>query len=339
MSKPQQQAHWATIEETGVYWGMRLLVMIYKVFGRTAFRALLYPTVAYYFATNHQARAASRDYLQHIENFDAGAGIKNTLWTSYRHFVSFSEGMLDKIIVWLGKYDFNQVHFHGYDEFIKLLDGGAGAMIIGAHIGNMEVCRALAEKHNRVRLNILIHTRNMEKYNKLLGNVANTTSMQLIQVTELNPAMAISLYEKVQQGECIILVGDRIPINSSTRTVDASFLGEQAPFSQGPYLLASLLKCPVYTFCCIRSDKGGYEIFLDPFAKLINIPRKNPQRQLAIESYAQRYADKLQDYCLKASLQWFNFFPFWDMPSIDGVNQRGKTKNSDSAQTSTGASE
>jgi predicted LPLAT superfamily acyltransferase len=46
MSKQKQQAHWASVEETGVYWGMRLLVAIYNVFGRTAFRIALFPTVA-----------------------------------------------------------------------------------------------------------------------------------------------------------------------------------------------------------------------------------------------------------------------------------------------------
>ena len=311
MSKLQHQSHWSNIEETGVYWGMQMLVMVYRVFGRTAFRIALYPTVAYYFVTNQKARIASRDYLQHLEDFDLTIGIKNTRWTSFRHFYSFSEGLLDKIIVWMGSYDFSQVRFHGYEEFDKLLEHGAGAMIIGAHIGNMEVCRAIAEKRRSVRLNILIHTLNMEKYNTLLRKVDSTSSMELIQVTELNPAMAISLHEKIQAGECIILVGDRIPINSPTRTVDIEFLGEKAPFSQGPYLLASLLKCPVYTFCSIRAEDGCYDIYLDPLEQEVKIPRKDPQRKEAIEYYAQQYVNRLQSYCLRAPLQWFNFFPFW----------------------------
>ncbi|HFD11540.1 MAG TPA: lipid A biosynthesis acyltransferase [Crenotrichaceae bacterium] len=330
MSKDKKQTHWAQIEETGAYWGMRLLVFIYRVFGRTAFRIALYPTVAYYFVTNRQARAASRDYLQHLQDFDPGLGINNTLATSFRHFFNFAEGVLDKIVVWMGSYDFDHVRFHGYDEFCKMLDNGAGAMIIGAHIGNMEVCRAIAEKRKTVRLNILIHTRNMEKYNKLLRNVDTTSAMQLIQVTELNPAMAISLHEKVQQGECIILVGDRIPINSPARIVEISFLGEKAAFTQGPYLLASLLKCPVYTFCSIRGDDGHYDIYLDPLEQQVNIPRKDPQRQVAIEKYARQYVDRLQAYCLKAPLQWFNFFPFWEKPDFDVLGHRGRAEQTDS---------
>jgi len=332
MSESKQSTHWASTEETGVYWGMRLMVMIHRLLGRSAFRLLLYPTVAYYFITNRRARTASRDYLQHLEDFVPEIGLRNTLLTSFRHFYSFAEGVLDKIIVWLGDYDFSQVRFHGYDEFCKLLDCGAGAMIIGAHIGNMEVCRAMAEKRKTVRLNILVHTQHMEKYNKLLRKVDSRTAMQLIQVTSLNPAMAISLYEKIQQGECLILVGDRIPINSSTRTINISFLGEKAAFSQGPYLLAAMLQCPVYTFCSIRGDDGHYDIYLDPLEQQVNIPRRNPQRRAAIEYYAQRYVDRLQTYCLKAPLQWFNFFPFWEKPSVDETGQSGKTGQQSSVQ-------
>ncbi len=332
MSKSQKQTHWSSIEETGAYWGMRMLIMIYRVFGRTAFRIALYPTVTYYFITNRQARAASRDYLQHLEDFDPNIGIKNTLMNSFRHFYCFSEGVLDKIVVWMGSYDFSQIRFHGHDEFNKLLELGTGALIIGAHIGNMEVCRAIAENRKTVRLNVLLHTRNMEKYNKLLRKVDTTSIVELIQVTELNPAMAIRLHEKVQQGEYIIVVGDRIPINSPTRTVDINFLGEKAAFSQGPYLLASLLKCPVYTFCSIRGEDGIYDIYLDPLEQQMSIPRKNPQRNAAIEHYAQRYVQMLQSYCLKAPLQWFNFFPFWQKPNIDEINHRGKSTYPGSSQ-------
>lgn len=311
MSETQQSSHWANVEETGAYWGMRLMIAIYRLFGRPAFRVALYPVVSFYFLTNHQARSASRQYLKRLQQFAPQLGIENTLWNSFRHFYNFSEGVLDKIVAWMGGYDFEQIRFHGHDEFDKLIHANTGALIIGAHIGNMEICRAIAEHRKTVRLNVLIHTRNMEKYNAILNSVDSANTVELIQVTELNPATAISLHEKISRGEFIIVVGDRIPINSPTRTVDIDFLGEQAVFSQGPYLLAALLKCPVYTFCSIRGDDGLYDIYLDPFAEQITIPRKNPEREQAIQRYVSHYAEKLQDYCLKAPLQWFNFFPFW----------------------------
>lgn len=47
----------------------------------------------------------------------------------------------------------------------------------------------------------------------------------------------------------------------------------------------------------------------------MRLPRKN--REQAIVQTIQRYAERLQHYCLKAPLQWFNFFDFWHVDNND----------------------
>ncbi|WP_275575194.1 hypothetical protein [Methylocucumis oryzae] len=39
------------------------------------------------------------------------------------------------------------------------------------------------------------------------------------------------------------------------------------------------------------------------------MPRKT--RDAAVQRYAQQFADRLQYYCLKEPMQWFNFYDFW----------------------------
>ncbi|MFT5658522.1 MAG: putative LPLAT superfamily acyltransferase, partial [Gammaproteobacteria bacterium] len=41
----------------------------------------------------------------------------------------------------------------------------------------------------------------------------------------------------------------------------------------------------------------------------LNFPRK--QRDQIINETVQSYAHRLEYYCQKAPLQWFNFFPYW----------------------------
>jgi predicted LPLAT superfamily acyltransferase len=187
-------------------------------------------------------------------------------------------------------------------------------MILSGHIGNLEICRAIATMRGHIRLNILVHTKHAEKFNRLLGGGADgSATVQLIQVTELNPAIAILLQEKVERGEFLVLVGDRIPVEGR-RTVRASFLGEDAEFPQGPYLLASLLRCPMYTLFCYPVD-GRFQIHLELFAESIRIPRPGPQRLLMLESLARRFAERLEAHCRAAPLQWFNFYPYWAKPT------------------------
>lgn len=39
---------WFKIDESGVLWGMKLLVGVYRLFGRWLFAVLLHPVIAYY---------------------------------------------------------------------------------------------------------------------------------------------------------------------------------------------------------------------------------------------------------------------------------------------------
>lgn len=314
--KPANAAarHWAAVEENSLLWGIRALVWVYRLFGRWVFRLFLRPVVSYYFIAGRLARESSRDYLRHLAGFYPELGIGSGLWQSYRHFLSFGETLLDKIVVWTGNITPEQVDFPNRQLLLDLIDQKRGAMLLSGHIGNLEICQAIAMMRGHIHLNILVHTKHAEKFNRLLGSRGSAT-IQLIQVTELSPAIAISLQEKIERGEFLVMVGDRVPVQGS-RTVSASFLGEDAEFPQGPYLLASLLRCPVFTLFCFPVD-GRFKIHLEPFAASIRIPRGDPQRSQALAALARQYAERLEAYCRIAPLQWFNFYPYWGRPAAN----------------------
>lgn len=307
--------HWAAIEENSVLWGINVLVAIYRLFGRWAFRLVLGPVVSYYFLAGRSARDASRDYLRRLGRFFPELGIDGGWWSSYRHFLSFGETLLDKIVVWTGNVDPSQVDFPNRQLLLDLIEQKRGAMLLSGHIGNLEICQAIANSRGHIRLNILVHTKHAEKFNRLLGKRSSAT-IRLIEVTELSPAIAIALQEKIELGEFLVMVGDRIPVQGG-RTVGADFLGDEAEFPQGPYLLASLLRCPVYTLFCYPSA-GRFQIHLQPFADVIRIPRAEPERGQVLASLARRYAERLEAHCRAAPLQWFNFYPYWNPPLGDG---------------------
>ncbi|MDD1623046.1 MAG: lipid A biosynthesis acyltransferase [Methylococcaceae bacterium] len=309
MSSKLAAPHWASVEETSLIWGIRTLVWIYRIFGRWVFRLILRPVVSYYFLTGKTAREASRDYLRRLGHYYPELGLSDGWWLSYRHFLSFGETLLDKIVAWMGRIDPSQVDFPNRPLLLEMVAQKRGAMILSGHIGNLELCQAIANLRGDVRLNILVHTRHAEKFNRLLGGGKASATINLIQVTELNPSVAIELQEKIERGEFLVMVGDRIPVKGG-RTVRTKFLGEDAEFPQGPYLLASLLRCPVYTLFCYPVG-GRFRIHLEPFADAIRIPRTEPQRQEMLEALARRYAECLEAHCRAAPLQWFNFFPFW----------------------------
>lgn len=318
MTTEQPPRHWAALEETSLVWGIKTLVWIYRIFGRWAFRLILMPVVSFYFVSGGMARAASMDYLRRVSCYFPELRLGSGYWQSYRHFLSFGETLLDKIIAWLGYIDASQIDFPNRPLLLELIAQKRGAMLVSGHIGNLEICQAIANLRGHIHLNILVHTRHAEKFNRLLSGKTGSATIKLIQVTELNPAVAIDLQEKIERGEFLVMVGDRIPVQGG-RTVSVPFLGAEATFPQGPYLLASLLRCPVFTLFCYPSQ-GRYRIDLQPFAEAIRIPRGEPQRHEMLKTLTRRYAEQLETHCRIAPLQWFNFYPYWQTPADTGGN-------------------
>jgi predicted LPLAT superfamily acyltransferase len=97
----------------------------------------------------------------------------------------------------------------------------------------------------------------------------------------------------------------------------AQFLGALAPFPVGPYVLASLLKCPVYLIFTFRCGHTS-EIHLELFRESIHLP--GAARERALAELAADYAARLESYCRRAPLQWFNFYEFWRLPTAAPIH-------------------
>jgi predicted LPLAT superfamily acyltransferase len=118
----------------------------------------------------------------------------------------------------------------------------------------------------------------------------------------------VDLQERVERGEWVIIAADRTPVEGEKRLSDIVFLGKKAPFSEGPVILASLLKCPVYSMLCMK-EGDKYRVLFEKISDQIKLPRKNRKEAIAQEITA--YATILERTCLDYPDQWYNFFDFW----------------------------
>ncbi|HTA17637.1 MAG TPA: hypothetical protein VK786_07815, partial [bacterium] len=277
------------------------LYFVYRRFGRWPFRMVLAPVVAYFFVFAGTQRRASKEYLRRV-------GVPGPLPLAVlRHFWSFAEATLDKLIAWKGGIRAEDVSYEGRDPVQAVLGQGRGLLLIGSHLGNLEVCRVMALLRPGLVVHILVHTRNAENFNRLLKRLDPTGGVNLVQVSDFGAGQAAWLSERIGLGEVVLIAGDRRPVGAG-RTLSAEFLGAEAPFSQGPFALASALGCPVFLIFCLKQGRR-FRIIYEPFAELIHLPRAG--REEALRDAVRRYALRLQDHCLRAPYQWFNFYPFW----------------------------
>ncbi|MGF6938239.1 putative LPLAT superfamily acyltransferase/glycosyltransferase involved in cell wall biosynthesis [Paraburkholderia sp. UCT70] len=316
--EPRPEAWWR-IAERGSRLGMSLLALSCKLFGRRFTALWLHPVVAYFLLTGRAARAASDNYFAHLSAVAPSADTPRPGWLSaYRHMLAFAQSGFDKLAAWTGRVDDTDVTFDDPAAFEALIASGKGALVIGAHLGNLEMMRALAIRGEHAKVTAVVYTGHARRFNEVLASSNRDFARHLLEVGDFGPETAVLMQQRIDAGELLVIVGDRVPAREAGRTTDAQFLGASAPFAQGPYVLAHALGCPVYLFFCLK-ESDGYRMYFEPFAERIELPRRERAQHLA--AWAQRYALRLEHYCRKAPYQWFNFFDFWASPER-GANGR-----------------
>ncbi|HTJ94412.1 MAG TPA: glycosyltransferase [Pararobbsia sp.] len=322
-ASPPGDAAWWRIAERGSRLGMSLLALGCRTIGPRLTALWLHPIVAYFLVTGRPAREASHRYFSQLQRFAFPDKTPRPGWlTAYRHMLTFAQSGFDKLVAWSGRIDTSTVKLEDSTALDALLASKRGALIIGSHLGNLEMARALSKRRGRAKVMAVVYTEHAKRFNSVLKSANKDFSDHLIQVNDFGPQTTLMMQERIERGEWLVIVGDRTPAHDSGRTTSAQFLGSTARFALGPYVLAHALGCPVYLFFCLK-EAGEHRLYFESFAERIELPRQGRAQHLA--DWAQRYATRLEHYCRKAPYQWFNFFDFWARPSPPNGDARGRT--------------
>jgi len=289
---------WREIGEVGSVLGMRILLLIATWVGRAPMRALL-PVIALYYALTHQvARAASRDYLRRM-------GLPHGFWAVHAHLLRFAQCAADRPLLIAGRTRGLVVETHGTEHLRALQQQRRGAVLLGAHLGSFEALHAQAGQEHLV-VNVVGYFRNARMINRVLEGLGSSMHARLIEPgTGID--VALRLRECIERGELVAILGDRAL--SDGRTLGVDFLGGTAELPIGPLALAAVLRCPVLLTFGLHSGKNRYDLYCEPFAERVELPRE--ERQAALRAHLQRYAARLEHYCRLAPDNWFNFYEFW----------------------------
>ena len=116
----------------------------------------------------------------------------------------------------------------------------------------------------------------------------------------------LELKNIVESGEHIGIMGDRTPLGGD-KAARVKFLGKEAGFNYGPYLIAGILGVKISSLWCQKIE-GKFRIELVPLASTVKLGR---DRAAAAREYLQIYVRELENRCKQTPAQWFNFFDFW----------------------------
>jgi len=279
---------------------------VHRVLGRKLFRVFMAPVALVHWLLRPTVRHASRQYLDRLQAAERVFAAPPGALASLRHVMLFAETLLDKLLAMAGRYPSERVRVSGAE--LLTAEPRRGGVLVTAHMGCLELCQVLARRDARMTVHVLVHTRHAENFNRLLARLDPQARLNLIEVTEISVATALMLGEKVAAGDFVAIAGDRVPVHGE-RHVRVDFLGHAAPLPVGPYVLASLLRCPLYLLGCIH-DADGYAVHFERLAERVELPRAT--REQALAGYAQAFADGVTRLLRRSPFDWFNFYPFWD---------------------------
>ena len=283
---------------------LRVMTWISLRLGRRAGRVVLHLIASYFLLFAPASRRASSNYLRRALG-------RPPHWRDlYRHFFTFAATIHDRVYLVNRRFDLFDFEVHGEDTLRRLLAGGKGLFLMGAHLGSFEVIRAIGRKDTDLRVAMVMHQDNAQKINAMLAAINPEAVQDIIGLGHIDSMLKVR--ERLDEGGVVGMLADRTPGNDTLYPVQ--ILGTNANLPSGPFRMAALLRRPVVFMTGLYLGGNRYAIHFDPLADFSTVARD--QRDAALEVAITRYAALLDQYCRKAPYNWFNFFDFWQPTPI-----------------------
>lgn len=261
---------------------------------------LLRFVAAYYFLFSY---SSSRPIFQYFHT-KVGYGWWQSLWSVYRNYYVFGQVLIDKVIVMSGLSNKFTFEFEGEQYLREITAAGKGGIMLSAHLGNWEVAGHLFTRL-QTRINIVMFDGEHERIKKYLSSVTGERNVNIIVIKDdLSHIYAIN--EALSNQELVCMHADRFL--AGNKTVNATFMGQEASFPAGPFLLAATFRVPVSLVFAFKETNTHYHLYATP-------PREyHGRRRQGVELAVQDFVQELEGMVKKYPEQWFNYYDFWEQP-------------------------
>ena len=309
LKKPQENSEqnlWWKKQERGGAFFLRPSLFLVQILPEFALKLIVKIVVWFYYIFSKNERENIAEFRRNLSKFAGSQTLKGT--SVFSHFEAFGGAICDKFRVWKGKIKDSELEIIDLGRIkSELIGAKKGQILLTAHLGNVEICKALGARVDGFRMVILAYDKNSREFNEVLKRISqNDGSVRMMLVNELDVAAMLELKNIVESGEHIGIMGDRTPLGGD-KAARVKFLGKEASFNYGPYLIAGILGVKISSLWCQKID-GKFRIELVPLASAVKLGR---DKAAAAREYLQIYVRELENRCKQTPTQWFNFFDFW----------------------------
>lgn len=153
-------------------------------------------------------------------------------------------------------------------------------------------------------MNVVMYDAEHQKIKEILKKNGQQQPYKIIPVNEDNLAHIFRITEALDHKEYVCFQGDRY-LNAD-KLLTCKFMGHEAHFPIGPFLLASRMKVPVVFYFAMREAKQTYH-FHFILAEQVSGSKEKRAEQLLLEQYVNALEKIIGQY----PEQWFNYYSFW----------------------------
>jgi len=277
--------------------GYKFFVLILKTFGLGAAYWVLRPVVLYYFFFSKESTKASYCFFREGLHYSR---LKSILYV-YRNYYIFGQTLIDKVAVMGGLSRKFSMEHDGQEYLREVAQKKTGGIFISAHIGNYEMAGHLLKTIN-TKINLVMYDGEQKKVKAFLAEVYDESPVNIIAIKD-GLSHIIEINNALKREEIICIHGDRYV--DGNKVLKKKFLGRDAWFPVGPFLLVHKLKVP-YSFVFAVKETNLHYHFFATEAKL---------SEGSIEDLIDTYIVEVEKMVKRYPEQWFNFFNFWKEPS------------------------
>lgn len=281
--------------------GYMFFIYVIRLCGIHVAYAFLSLIVLYFIPFAPKATRSIWTYCRKICKLNRIKSVQLLITNYYR----LGQILIDKVAIQNGMRDKYHFVFENYTQFLEILNGDDGVIMIGAHVGNWEIGVPFFDHYGK-KINIVMFDNEHRQIKELLKkNNKLLPEFKVIPIREDNLEHIFKISEALNNHEYVCFQGDRY-LNEH-KLLETEFMGTKALFPCGSFVLASKLKKTVVFYFAMREPKRTYRFHF------YVVPPSSEYRKEGHKWLLEQYKTTLESILKKYPEQWFNYYDFWNI--------------------------
>ena len=255
------------------------------------------------------ARRFSREYRRILNEYQIARNTEPTMFSPARHIRCFADSLVDKMVAMCDKK--NRIKFVVQDnadwrEFQKLIEQKMGAFLICSHVGNIGALAAFPGGQG-VKIHAFQQIGQTGVFYRFISAHSVRPNTIIHAVEDMNVGTAGEMFDFLNNGELVMMAGDRVSAATPGKTISAQILGRDCELPMGVFRFARAMSHPVFAVALLNIGAEKYKLVIK------KLDDKN------VHNMANGFAEFLESAAIAAPTQWFNFYDFFNTMHMKNV--------------------